>query len=85
MTDSEREIKRKLRVLNHAKKTGCISKTCSFYGFLASHFTYENVPMISLKKKGWHLKNTVSLQKTLPFELLPKSKKKTFILAVIIN
>lgn len=38
MTESEREIKRKLRVLNHAKKTGNISKTCRFFGLSRQSF-----------------------------------------------
>jgi len=38
MTRSERGIKRKLRVLDHAKETGNISKTCRFYGISRQSF-----------------------------------------------
>ncbi len=38
MTVSEREIKRKLRVLNHSKEVKSISKTCRFYGLSRQSF-----------------------------------------------
>lgn len=38
MTPSEREIKRRLRVLNQAKETGNISKTCRFFGISRQSF-----------------------------------------------
>jgi transposase len=38
MPPSEREIKRKLRVLNHAKETGNISKICRFFGISRQSF-----------------------------------------------
>jgi transposase InsO family protein len=38
MTPSDREIKRKLRVLNHAKETGNVSKTCRFFGVSRQSF-----------------------------------------------
>jgi transposase InsO family protein len=38
MTPSDREIKRKLRVLNHAKETGNVSKTCRLFGVSRQSF-----------------------------------------------
>jgi len=38
MTVSEREIKRKLRVLTYAKEIGNISKACRFFGLSRQSF-----------------------------------------------
>jgi len=32
MTQAQRDISRKLRILNHAKETKNISKTCRYFG-----------------------------------------------------
>ena len=44
----QRDIKRKLRILNHAKETGNIIKTCRYFGISRAIFylwrtTYEKV------------------------------------------
>ena len=32
MTDDQREIRRKLRILEHAESSGDVSKTCRYFG-----------------------------------------------------
>ncbi len=32
MTQAQRDIRRKLRVLRHAEQTGNVSKTCRYFG-----------------------------------------------------
>lgn len=32
MTKAQRDIRRKLRILNHAQQTGNVSKTCRYFG-----------------------------------------------------
>jgi len=38
MTKAQRDIKRKLRVLNHARETGNVSKTCRYFGISRDTF-----------------------------------------------
>lgn len=38
MTDDQREIQRKFRVLQHAEKIGSVSKTCRYFGIAQSSF-----------------------------------------------
>jgi hypothetical protein len=38
MIKAQRDIKRKLRVLNHAKETGNVSKTCRYFGISREAF-----------------------------------------------
>ncbi len=38
MTNAEREINRKLRILNHAEESGNIAKTCRYFGIPRSLF-----------------------------------------------
>ena len=38
MTSDAREIKRKLRILNHAEETGNVAKTCRYFGIPRSLF-----------------------------------------------
>ena len=38
MTDDQREIQRKLRVLPHANRIGGVSKTCRYFGIAPSCF-----------------------------------------------
>ena len=38
MTPSDREIKRKLRVLNYAREVGSVSKACRFFGISRQSF-----------------------------------------------
>ncbi len=38
MTNAEREVNRKLRILNHAEKSGNIAKTCRYFGIPRSLF-----------------------------------------------
>ncbi len=38
MTNDEREVTRKLRILNHAEETGNIAKTCRYFGIPRSIF-----------------------------------------------
>ena len=38
MTKAQRDIKRKLRILNYAKKIGNISKACRYYGISREAF-----------------------------------------------
>jgi transposase len=38
MTQAEREIRRKLRILQHAERSGNVSKTCRYYGVARSLF-----------------------------------------------
>ena len=65
MTVSEREIKRKLRVLNYAKEIGNISKACRFYGLSRQAFykwkrAYEKFgePGLAPKKHGVSSENS---------------------------
>ncbi|MDH3695136.1 MAG: hypothetical protein OER96_11270 [Gammaproteobacteria bacterium] len=36
--EAQREIQRKKRVLEHAKETGCVIKTCRYFGIPKSSF-----------------------------------------------
>ena len=38
MTHAEREVNRKLRILNHAEGSGNIAKTCRYFGIPRSLF-----------------------------------------------
>ena len=38
MTKAQRDIKRKLRVLDHAKETGNVSRTCRYFGISREAF-----------------------------------------------
>ncbi len=38
MTQAQRDIRKKLRVLNHAKETGNVSKTCRYFGISRETF-----------------------------------------------
>jgi len=38
MTNAQRDIKRKLRVLNHAEFTGNVSRTCRYFGISRAAF-----------------------------------------------
>ncbi len=38
MTNDQREIQRKLRVLEHAKRIGSVSKTCRYFGIGRASF-----------------------------------------------
>ena len=38
MTNDQREIRRKLRILQHAEKTGSVSKTCRYFGIGRASF-----------------------------------------------
>lgn len=56
MTNDEREIRRKLRVLEHAQGSGNIAKTCRYYGVPRSLFylwraAYEKHGPEGLKRK----------------------------------
>jgi hypothetical protein len=37
MANDQREIRRKLRILEHAKATGKVSKTCRYFGIARAH------------------------------------------------
>ena len=76
MTQSKREIKRKLRVLNHAKETGNISKTCRFFGISRQSFyvrkrTYDKYGEQGLAPK----KHGVSSEKS-PLKTPPEIEEK---------
>ena len=38
MTDDQREIRRRLRVLEHAESSGDVSKTCRYFGIGRASF-----------------------------------------------
>ena len=38
MTDDQREIRRKLRVLEHAEQSGNVSRTCRYFGIGRASF-----------------------------------------------
>ena len=38
MTNEEREVNRKLRILNHAKQSGNVARTCRYFGIPRSLF-----------------------------------------------
>ena len=38
VTDEDREVRRKLKVLEHAKQIGDVSKTCRYYGIGRASF-----------------------------------------------
>ena len=43
MTSDQREIRRKLRVLEHAEATGKVSKTCRYFGIgRASYYRWRH-------------------------------------------
>ena len=49
MTNEERDIQRKLRVLQHAEKIGNARKACRYFGSIAVGFGYDNSENVSLK------------------------------------
>jgi hypothetical protein len=44
MTDQERDVQRKLKVLRHAEQTGNIAKTCRYFGIGRASFYVPGVP-----------------------------------------
>lgn len=61
MTDNQREIQRKLRVLQHADKIGCVSKTCRYFGIGKSSFYRWRAAYRSRGEEG--LKNAKTIPK----------------------
>ena len=61
MTDDQREIQRKLRVLQHADKIGCVSKTCRYFGIAQSSFYRWRAAYRSQGEEG--LKNGKTIPK----------------------
>jgi hypothetical protein len=55
MTKAERDIRRKLRVLNYPQKIRNISKTRRFLAITAKVIMSGNRPMPSMEKKGKQL------------------------------
>lgn len=51
MTNVEREIKRKLRVLKHAEKSGNINKTVDILVCFAPYFMFGVKPIDLMEKK----------------------------------
>ena len=53
MTDQERDVQRKLKVLRHAEQTGNIAKTCRYFGIgRASFYRWKN--RVSATWRSWH-------------------------------
>jgi hypothetical protein len=53
MTQAEREIRRKLRILQHAERSGNVSKTCRYYGVARLRKTREpHLPGERLNRPG---------------------------------
>ena len=46
MTNAEREVNRKLRILNHAEESGNIAKTCRYFGIPRSLFYVWRVSVV---------------------------------------
>jgi len=62
MTDDQREIRRKLRVLEHAESSGDVSKTCRYFGagILGSGepvFIDGDKPVRPAAKPGWSIRD----------------------------
>jgi len=56
MTNEEREVNRKLRILKHAEESGNIAKTCRYFGIPRSIFyvwrnAYRQQDIEGLKRK----------------------------------
>lgn len=52
MTDGQRGIQRKLRVLQHAERIGCVSKTCRYLGIALQAFIGGVLPIGSAARTG---------------------------------
>ena len=80
---AQRDIRRKLKVLNHAQQTGNVSKTCRYFPACQQTGESPGIPFIdgkghwpSMEKKASQTVNPAL--KILNFALLPRLKKRSF-------
>ena len=77
MTDQERDVQRKLKVLRHAEQTGNIAKTCRYFGVGRVSFYRWKTEYQQRGEAG--LVNAKPIPKNRPIRLRQKSWRKSFI------
>src|SRR5450631_911646 len=78
MTDQERDVQRKLKVLRHAEQTGNIAKTCRYFGIGRDGFYRWKTEYQQRGEAG--LVNAKSIPKNPANETPPKIVEKIFYL-----
>src|SRR5476651_539945 len=77
MTDQERDVQRKLKVLRHAEQTGNIAKTCRYFGKVEPVSIGGKQSISNVAKLGSSMRNRS--QRTRPIRLRQRSWRKSFI------
>jgi len=53
MNEEQRLVQKRLRVLEHAKKTGNVRKTCRYFGIARSSFTAGKELLTAMVNQAW--------------------------------
>ena len=78
MTDQERDVQRKLKVLRHAEQTGNIAKTRRYFGIGRASF-YRWKTEYQQRGEAGLVNSEARSQRTRPIRLRQKSWRKSFI------